>query len=257
MCSMGTQQTPIRSVETAFRLLEELLERKGATLGELAQEFDKPKSTTHDYMKTLMDLGIVAHENNRYYLTTELLNIGTRVRNQRALYQVAKPEVERLARETGQMSGLIKKEQGLAVTLYYHNTVTDIQLEPYPGLRTKLHTTSGGKAMLAELPESRVSKIVSEHGLDKKTRHTITDYEGLLSELETVREQGYAVSAEERIIGMQSLGAAITNREGFPVGALVVAGPVNQMQSETQDGQALKDLLLNIANVVEVNLNYR
>lgn len=244
-------------METAFRLLKELLERKGATLGELAQEFDKPKSTTHDYMKTLMNLGIVAHENNRYYLTTELLNIGTRVRNQRALYQVAKPEVERLARETGQMSGLIKKEQGLAVTLYYHNTVTDIQLEPYPGLRTKLHTTSGGKAMLAELPESRVSKIVSEHGLDKKTRHTITDYEGLLSELETVREQGYAVSEEEHVIGMQSLGAAITNREGFPVGALVVAGLVNQTQSETQDGQALKHLLPNIANVVEVNLNYR
>jgi DNA-binding IclR family transcriptional regulator len=238
-------------------LLKELLEQKGATLEELAQEFDKPKSTTHDYVKTLMNLGIVAYNNDRYYLTTELLNIGTRVRNQRPLYQVAKPEVERLARETGQMSGLIKKEQGLAVTLYYRNTMTDIQLEPYPGLRTKLHTTSGGKAMLAELPESRVSKIVSEHGLDKRTRHTITDYESLLSELGTVREQGYAVSTEEHIIGMQSLGAAITDREGFPVGALVVAGPINQMQSETTADQALKDLLLNITNVVEVNLNYR
>lgn len=111
--------------------------------------------------------------------------------------------------------------------------------------------------MLAELPESRVRKLVAEHGLNLKTRHTITDYQSLLFELETVREQGYAVSAEERVIGIQSLGVAITNREGHPVGALVVAGPVNQMQSETQDGQALKHLLLNIANVVEVNGNYR
>lgn len=253
----GTRQSPIRSVETAFRLLEKVLEQKRATLGELAQEFDRPKSTIHDYMKTLMDLGIVAHEDGKYHLTTKLLNIGTQVRNQRALYQVAKPEVERLARETGRMSGLMTNEQGLGVTLYYYNTVTDIQLEPYPGLRTKLHTTSGGKAMLAELPESRVSKIVAEHGLDPKTRHTITDYESLLSELKTVREQGYAISAEERVIGMQDIGAAITDRDGFPVGALVVAGPVNQMQSETQDGQTLDNLLPNIANVVEVNLNYR
>lgn len=114
---MGTQQTPVQSVETAFRLLEKLLEQEGATLSELAREFDKAKAATHDYITTLIDLGVVAYEHDKYYLTTELLNIGTRVRNQRALYQVAKPEVERLARETGQMCGLITKKQGLGVTL--------------------------------------------------------------------------------------------------------------------------------------------
>jgi DNA-binding IclR family transcriptional regulator len=237
-------------------LLNEILERQGATLGELAQEFEKPRSSVHDHMKTLMSLGIILHEEQEYHLTTELLNMGARSRNQRAIYRTAKPKIEELAQETGQMVGLMTIEQGLGVTLYYYNKLTDLELEPYPGLRTRLHTTSGGKAMLAELPESSVSKIVNKHGLQPKTKYTITNYESLLSQLNTIRKQGYAYSSQERVIGMRSIGAAITDRDGLPVGAIVVGGTIQQMEEGSQNEESFKETLLDFINIIEVNLNY-
>lgn len=252
---MATQTSPIRSLETGFEILQKLIERDGATLGELSREFDQPKSTMHGYLKTLMNVGVVLQQDDEYRVCSKLLNLGARARNQRALYQAAKPEVKRLAQTTGHMASVMTEERGWGVTLYTHGKEPEIDIEVHPGLHSELHTTSGGKAILAELPQSRVIEIINEHGLKPKTKNTITEIDALLSELDDILERGYAVNSQERVLGMRSFGAAITDRDGTPVGALVLFGPATRMDDDHHD-HPIHELLLDAVNIVEVNLNY-
>lgn len=253
---MATQTSPIRSIETAFEIIQTIIERDGASLGELSEEFDKPKTTTHGYLKTLRNMGVVEKRNNQYRASTKLLDLGARARNQLPLHQAAKPEVEDLARSTGQMASLMTEEQGLGVTLYTYGGIPHLDIDVYPGLHSNIHTTSGGKAILANLPRSRVMEIIDRHGLDPKTKETITDINSLLTELEEIRERGYAINSNERVIGMRSYGAAVTDRNGRPVGALVVFGPDTRMDDHNKNERPIHELLLEAVNIVGLNLNY-
>jgi IclR family acetate operon transcriptional repressor len=254
--SMTPDTSPIRSVETAFEIIQVIIARDGASLGELANELDKPKTTTHGYLKTLRNVDIVEKRDNQYRASSRLLDLGARVRNQLPLHRAAKPEVEALAKSTGQMASLMTEEQGEGVTLYTYGGIPELDIDVYPGLHSKIHTTSGGKAILAHLPQSRVMEIVDRHGLEPKTKETITNVNNLFDELEKIREQGYAVNSGERVIGMRSYGAAITDRDGHPVGAMVVFGPDTLLSDYNQTEQPIHELLLEAVNIVEVNLNY-
>lgn len=253
---MTTENSPIKSVETAFEITQKIIERDGASLGELSREFDQPKTTTHAYLKTLMNIGLVLNEENEYRVSSRLINLGARARNKRDLYKAAKPEVERLVSLTGHMASIMIEERGWGVTLYSHGGLSGIDIDVYPGLHSKLHTTSGGKAILAALPKSRVSEIINEHELEPRTNNTITNSDALLAELESIQNQGYAINSEERVIGMRSIGAAITDRSEDPIGALVVFGPATRMENKESQDQPSHELLLEATNIVEVNLNY-
>jgi DNA-binding IclR family transcriptional regulator len=253
---MATTSSPITSVETAFNILARIIDSDGASLGDLSGEFDKPKSTTHGYLKTLMNVGLVKMENGEYRASARLLEMGAQARNQRAIYRAAKPEVDRLAVTTGHMASLMTEERGWGVTLYSAGGLSEIDLNVHPGLHSKLHTTSGGKAILAELNRQRVSEIIDEQRLGARTRHTITDIDELMAELEAIDDRGYAVNSEERVIGMRSYGATVTDRDENPVGALVVFGPATRIDADSNQDRPIPDLLLEAVNIVEVNLNY-
>jgi len=253
---MATTTSPITSVETAFNILARVIENDGASLGDLSADFDKPKSTTHGYLKTLMNVGLVTLEEGEYRASIRLLEMGAQARNQRSIYHAAKSEVKRLAVTTGQMASLMTEERSWGVTLYSAGGLSEIELNVHPGLHSKLHTTSGGKAILAELNRQRVSEIIDEQKLGARTRHTITDIDDLMAELEAIKDRGYAINSEERVIGMRSYGATVTDRDENPVGALVVFGPATRIDADSDQDRPIPDLLLEAVNIVEVNLNY-
>jgi len=88
-----------------------------------------------------------------------------------------------------------------------------------------MHTTAIGKAILAELPESRVNEILDQWELPEMTPHTTTTREDLLAELERVKEQGYAINDQESIPGKRVTGMAVTHRSGHIIGGFTISGP--------------------------------
>ena len=72
------------------------------------------------------------------------------------------------------------------------------------------------------------------------TPSTITDWEQLSSELETVLERGWAGDAEELVVGEVSLAAPIDDRRGVTVGAIGISGPVERL---TDAGTPRTDLV--------------
>ncbi len=81
------------------------------------------------------------------------------------IYEVAKPEVSRMAVETGELANLMIEEQGYGI--YIHTTSGDqaVALDTRLGKRIHLHKTAIGKALLSSFDDERVAEIIETRGL--------------------------------------------------------------------------------------------
>ena len=94
-----------------------------------------------------------------------------------------------------------------------------------PGYRFDLHTSSPGKAILACLPDDECRALVSRLRFTRYTKNSITSAKAYMRELAEVREKGYAVDRGEKLDGIYCVGAAIRDRNGYPVAAIWITGP--------------------------------
>jgi DNA-binding IclR family transcriptional regulator len=245
----------IKSDETLFDLVELLRELDGAGVTELADRLGIAKSTVHGHLTTLRERGYVVKQSGQYALGLRFFEYGQYVRSRLEIVQSGTFAVDRLEAETGEMVWLLSYEDGKAVYVYGRGGDNDIDINTILGTRIHMHYNSGGKAILAHLPESEVLDIVDTHGLPSRTDHTITDPDRLLAELEAIREQGYALNRSEDLDGIHAVGVPLLV-DGEVQGALSVAGPAHRMPKERCEGEVL-DRLRAATNDIDLTLAYR
>jgi DNA-binding IclR family transcriptional regulator len=251
---MGTQASnPVKSVVTTFDIVQTLRRLDGAGVTELSNELDLPKSSVYNYLSTLEQEEYVVKEDGRYYLGLRFLDLGRYVRQRDDLYETARPEMESLADETGELVNLLVEEHGQGVYVCRERGDRAVNVAAGTGHRVSLHNTGLGKAILAYLPDERVDAILDERGMTAATEHSITDRDELEAELETIRDRGVAFDREERIGGLRCVAVPILDLEDRPIGALSVAGPTSRMKGERFDSE-LPERLKSAANVIELNL---
>lgn len=246
----------VNAAKTAFAVVDGLNELEGAGVTELATHLDTPVSTVHGYLSTLEQEGYVVNDGGEYHVGVRFLEYGACARRRTDIYGTAKPEVDRLAEETGNLANLLVEEHGWGI--YLHRGMGDhaVQaLDTQVGTRVSLHATAMGKAILAHLSESRVEAIIADRGLPRMTRRTVTDRDELHAELEVIRERGYAIDDEELVEGLRCVGVPVLDDTGHVFGAMSVAGPARRF-----DGSYLTEEMprrvMDAANVVRLNLTY-
>ncbi|WP_254533152.1 IclR family transcriptional regulator [Natrinema gelatinilyticum] len=245
----------IKATRTSFRVVELLHELDGAGVTELADHLDAPKSTVHDHLRTLHDLEYVVKLDGSYRISTKFLELGEYERENMLVYEIAKPELDRLAEQTGDHANLMIEEHGRGVYIYKSTGTDAARLDTYPGFRTPLHSTALGKAILSEMPDDQIREIVDEVGLPRITRYTITDPDRLFEEIETIREQGYALDRQERAEGIQCVGAPVNADGGDRLAAVSVSGLASKMRGDRLT-EEVPELVKRTANKIEVALKY-
>ncbi|WP_135822351.1 IclR family transcriptional regulator [Halostella litorea] len=253
---MATQDAPVGSVQTTVTIIQALRDLESTGVSELADHLDLPTSTVFDHLRTLETNGFVVSDGDGYRIGTRFLEIGGYARKQDPVYKVAEPEIQKVAHQTGEHANLVIEEFGKGVFYAKAEGEDAFQLDTHVGKQVHLSTTSAGKAILAEFTDEEIHAILDEHGLPEITEHTITDRDRLFEEIAECRERGFATDDEERIPGVRCVGAAITDDDGDVLGAVSVSGPKSGMQDE-RFHDAIPDLVLRTANVIEVNMKYR
>lgn len=249
-------RNPIKGAEKTIRIVETLKEMDGARVTALADELGLSKGTIHDYLSTLRGHDYVVKEGAEYDIGLGFFELGEYARDRLDIYHVAKPEVQELASETGELANLLYEEHGLGVYLYRARGEDAVTLDTHTGKRRYLHNTALGKAILANMSQERVETILSRHGLPKATERTTTDRDELYAELDKAHERGHAYCNQERVEGLQCVAVPLISRaDGHILGAISVAGPTTRMTDERIQEEILEKLL-RAANVIEINVNY-
>jgi DNA-binding IclR family transcriptional regulator len=200
------------SVKKAFAILSAVSSSKdGMGVSDLAKKLNMAKSTVHGMTSALEELGAVMREplTKKYKLGFTLLEIGRSAYSQIDLQTSARPVTEELMEKTQTsvflgilnwdrvtILDIVESRQGLNITAPVGSTIP-------------LLAGAVGKVFLAAMSEQQAAKIVKSKGLPRFTDNSIVDMDLYFSELNQVKEKGYAVDDEEYILGVRAVASPL------------------------------------------------
>lgn len=248
------RQTGIKSVDTSLDIIETLTTDGPMTITELAETLDRSPSNVLAHLRTLERRGFAVKENDRYRPGLRYYEVGNSIKENYPLYVHGVEPADDLAAETGEFVWLMVVEQGLGYYLYKTGGEDAVESGAYTtGSRWPLNATASGKVMLAHMDEDRLETVLDRHGLHSKTPNTITDYEEMASELETIREQGFARDHEESAVGIRGVAAPVRGLEGV-IGTVALSGPASRIESEYFES-TLPQLVKETADIIRIKHN--
>ena len=229
----------VQSLERAFDILELMAAAGGeVALSRLAAESGLPVPTIHRLVRTLVAGGYVLQRpSRRYTLGPRLIGLGASA--SQTVEAWASPHLRSLAERTGETSNLAMLDVDRVVYVAQApSTRHSVRMFTEVGRRVYAHCTGVGKAMLAQLPDDDVRRLVAVAGMPATTEHTITGVGHLLEELRLVRGRGYAVDDGEQELGVRCVAVAVP---GVLRSAVSVSGPASRVTPESVP--ALAELL--------------
>jgi DNA-binding IclR family transcriptional regulator len=245
----------VKTPKITFRILEQIEESDGARISDLAREIGSSKSTIYRHLCSLHEEGYVIKNNDEYQLSLKFLSFGESAKKRWDKSGLIREKLREIADKTGERAQFLTIENNHAVFVHIEQGEDAVEIDTGVGKTVPLHATSAGKAILAHLPEDKVSDILSKNNLQKFTKHTITEANELFEELGKIREQGFSQNNQERIRGVRAIGVPILKSSNEVVGAISVAGPSHRLVDEWFH-EELPTLLLGTVNEIELKMEY-
>ncbi len=247
----------IRSVAKALMILDLLTENPhGLSLSAISRKLNMAKSTTHGILSTMRDFGYIEQSpfNGYYKLGMRLFEAGNVIANNMDVRRIAIPYIQKLVDEVHETVHLAVLDKGEVLYIDKQECIRSFRIISQVGSRLPAHCTGVGKALLAYLPAEEVKRIIATKGLQRYTKHTITDPVKLEAELESIRKQGYALDNQEIMESLQCVAAPIRNYDGKVCAAISVSGVSSRIKGEML--QTIIGLVLDTAGAISSELGY-
>ncbi|MBW0104798.1 IclR family transcriptional regulator [Pseudonocardia sp. KRD291] len=217
-----------------FEVLELLVGRSdGMTVTEISKGLGLPISSSHNLLQRMVAAEVVnVTEDLRYSLGPRAVRLGIRISDGLEVRAIARRHLQDLARSTGE-------DIYLAVRLGHRVTYLDrvpgsrpVTVDIRLGQSLSLHATSVGKLFAAE--QEPLRRRLLDAPRPALTEHTLTEVPDLERELDRIREQGFAISREEAIIGVVGLAVPVRDAYGSVVAALHISALRAQITEDSQ-----------------------
>jgi DNA-binding IclR family transcriptional regulator len=215
------------TVKTMSVLESLVLSAEGASLKELALRLGLIKSSVFRILFTLKELGYVEQvsENGLYRLTFKTTGLVRRSIEGLSLGKLARPHLVRLRDQVQESVWLAEQRSYGIVLIDVVEAPHRLRLSFDVGDLCPVHATALGKAIAAYLAPEQVEALLPKGKLPKLTSHTLTSRTQLRAELARVRQQQYAINAEESIEGAILVGAPLFDSLGKVFGGISVSAP--------------------------------
>ena len=230
----GKEHEPVRAIAKATALLDLLAEAKRPlSLSELTQATGWAKSTVYGLLSSMRSCGLAEQDaqSGRYSLGVRLFEYGSAVQSTRNITALAKEPMERLTKATGESASLSMLDRGEALVLSHAEADSGFHIVSETGAHLPAFCTAQGKVLLSSLSDAAVRRI-HETRYQAFTPHTIATADALVSEIQTVRERGFAVENGEFRIGVRGVAAPIRDHTGAIRYALGLIGMFRRVDSD-------------------------
>src|SRR5258706_387623 len=248
----------VQVLDRALAALAILADRSSECgLAELCIELKLHKSTVHRLMMVLEQHRLVVKnpDTGRYRLGLKLFELGSKAIEGLDLRARARPYLDRLQNEFSETVFFCILDDGQVFYMEKVESQQSVRTACTVGSRAPAYCTAVGKAMLAELSEAEVSKIVRRWGLKPVTANTITTAGALKTELKAVRTRGYAIDDEEKEQGLRCVSAAVRGHSGKLFAAMSVSGPAFRITKERIPG--VGQAVMRAANELSAELGFQ
>lgn len=217
------------ALEAGLNLLEALSVGSGGVT-ELARRVDRDKANVFRLLKALQFRGYVVQDplTKQYSLSAMVLSLAGAMLRSLDVAAVSRPIMAALLETIGESVHLAYPTAVGAVYIAQERPPNRVNVETEIGSRAEIHCTATGKALYAYADEARLRRVVALP-LTRFTPRTIETFDGLLTELQRVRERGYAVDDEELNLGIRCVAAPAWNVHGEVAAAIGISGPAERI----------------------------
>lgn len=240
MAGRGSGPDFVESLARGLDILACFDERHRAmSLADVATATGLARPTARRLLLTLEELGYVRSVDGAFSLTPKVVTLGTAYVASLGLWDIARPHLEALVRQTGESSSMAQLDGSDIVYVARVAVPKIIALRVDIGTRFPAPQTSQGKVLLAALTREELDetlKVPSRSGLP---RYIGWSSESLDEELTRVRARGWAIADEELAPGVRSV--AVPVRDG--TGAVRAAMNVTVHAAETSTEKLLDEHL--------------
>lgn len=212
-----------------------------------------PKASVFRILETLRSEGVLNKDvHGSYRLTYQLLEVAMVVQDRNPLRKGALPYLKQLNREFHETVNLGALEEDHVVYVEVLESHHLLRVVPSVGSRAPLHATSLGKAVAAFLPVEQVMSMLGKDPLKRFTDNTITTVTAFLSELESIRERGYAIDNDEETLLCTCIAAPVFDSKDRVVGAVSVSVPSSRISPRRIDqiGSRLKEVSWTVSQLL-------
>lgn len=219
------------------------------SLQEISVQLSLNKNAVFRILYSLAQHGYVVKENQKYELGPKLVELSNARLRHTDLLSVTAPLLYSLRDQFGETVNLGVLDKNEIRYIGVWESYDRFRLAEKVGAADLLHCSALGKAYLACLPSDEVRTLLGTTRLPAQTKNTITTLATLKSNLETIRNRGYAVDNEESTLGACCIACAILNAERTrPIAAFSISGPVVRLNQErvVEIGKALKTAAMEI-----------
>ena len=216
----------IESVDNALRILQMVRDSGQVRVSDVAAELGIARSTAHRLLAMLVyrDFAVQA-EDRSYRPGPAIAAEPLRGEPTQRLRQVMRPHMEALCDQVAETVNLVVRLGTQTRFLHTVESVQVLRVTDRQGTILPAWKTSGGKALLAELPDGRLTALLRGANGRPPEGMTAAERRSLVNELRLVRDQGYAENIEESESGLSAIGVCLRDNAGDAVAALSVSAP--------------------------------
>jgi DNA-binding IclR family transcriptional regulator len=218
-----------KTADQALAALTELCESGPMTAAELSRAMGLNRTIVHRLLTTLHRRGFVVRQNGLYVPGAVLVRMAGRV--QPELRAAAADVMASLAADRGETVVMHVVDGNDAVVLeQVVGTRHVVRVEHRIGSRHPLTKGASGRALLAFMEPSAIARVTRQE----------QDASGLLQQLATVRELGYALSHDELQQGVYGVAVPVRDQQGVAVSSLAVLIPSTRAAGIAEQLPALR-----------------
>lgn len=227
----------VQTIDRASFILETLSKYDDLSLAELSEKVHLHKATTHRLVNSLLENGYIEKEpaTKKYRISLKLFQLGNRRVQNIDFLNVAKSMIRQLSQEIDQTVHLVVEDECEVLYIDKHDSKKNgSQMRSKIGEKAPMYVTAVGKAMLATKTNAAIAEYWNQTDIQQRTSHTITHLEDFMTEINTIREQGYALDNEENEYGVVCIGASFASYKEVAAGAISISLPADELDDKEE-----------------------
>ena len=222
----------IASVDHALQLAVALQVEGSLSVSEAAERLGVARSTAHRLLAMLVYRDFAAQDGDRRYVAGPVLSLGAHSSSRTALLRtLAMPHLAALVDRVGETANVQVLAGDVVRFVASVETARALRVGDREGMVFPAHLTSGGKVLLADLPDEELDERYAEQRWADRPDDR-PDLAALRTELRAVRENGFALNVGRTEAGLTAVGRPVRPGGGRAEAAVSVSMPSSRFSEE-------------------------
>lgn len=252
---MSLNYKKVPAIEKCFSILALLAEaNRPFGYNEIARMLNLNKSTVFNIIHTLNDLDILDKgPDGLFRLGSQLFILGNAAAAGSELIQTVHPHLESINNKfkLSAFYGILAGQE--VIILDKADRAQRIKISSEIGMRIPIFAGVAGKALLSQLSERDIDRMLSEITPKRYTPHTIINKNTYKKEILNVKKNGIAYDREEYIEGLIAIAVPIKTYKEDLQSAIWAVGLKQEFREDVMT--QLGEFLLNIAKEIDYHFS--